>query len=325
MSGMLWQREYQNWAVWLTLLSPRHRDSGEPLIWSVVILHEYIFQEQYLTKHWVFSLGACGTACFAWRDKYFDFCLFLQFRTAWVLSVNLPQSSLCTKQDIQTGCMVTPCLERAQGQSCAFIASSWKCGKHQKLLWNEYCQALKGVRAFLCLAALEVSDVFSGAEAALGHWSCLSQGSRGRRVMLRPLASSRLRSSSEISKCHHSHSCRQWPEAPLLHCTGTQGGKAEGWCPTSSQDQQIKKPVKAPGLMGDCYDGWNIIFVSATWHFEPFCGKHFPSKMLLLLNTFHLVWGAVYTQVISLKRNRHPWLTVWAGKRSLTWWHLWNH
>lgn len=71
---------------------------------------------------------------------------------------------LCKKQAIQTEYMITHCLEGIQGPSCACINSSWSAtvnlANAKKPLWNEACQALKRIPAFLCLAALNTREMF---------------------------------------------------------------------------------------------------------------------------------------------------------------------
>lgn len=266
-----------------------------------------------------------------WKEKYFDF----------FLSFSLIHDSLSVLSESTTYPTVHQAghTNRARGKPlpgrCSrtklclhrqLLTSCWKSGKCKKLLWNEYCQALKRIRVFLCLAALEAREMFSvRLKQHWGTWAVSPRkkghaetfGQQQTEVQLQ-------KSPNAVTFGICSHSCKQWPEPPLLHLH---------W-QTQRQKRRLKPhfflgstkgTVKAPGLMGVFYDRWNIISVTVTWHFEPFCGKRFPSEMLLLFIIFHLVWGAVYTHVISLKRNRHPWLTVWAEKRSLTWWHLWNH
>lgn len=150
-------------------------------------------------------------------------------------------------------------------------------------------------------------NVSSEAEAALWHFGCSPQSCRGGRAVLRPLASSR--------RCHREgcNCVALWgripqipttPSQPQLQMVARATAAASALAPEEAKEKAEVSPlprlnkvhVESSWFGGFFYNEWDIIFVTITWHFKPFCGRQFPSEMLLLVIIFHLVWGAVYTQ-----------------------------
>lgn len=198
MFGMMWQRECQNWAVWLRLLSSCHHDSFTVVsgysTW-IHILGEIADQAS--------SVCTKGVARLAWKSsEKTNTLIFVFFFDSWQLECSQWIYTYPTvhQQDTQTGYMVTPCLEGVQGPSCAFIGSSdqllkiWQMQKTFMKWVLSSPENSQGISLPRCSGGQR--NVFSEAEAALRPLSCFSQGSRGRSAMRRPLASSGQRSSS---------------------------------------------------------------------------------------------------------------------------------
>lgn len=179
-----------------------------------------------------------GAACLARKDseKTNNTLIFLSLslmRDSLTVLSESTEYPLCKKQAIQTKYMITHCLEGIQGPSCACINSSWSAtvnlANAKKPLWNEACQALKRIPAFLCLAALNIREMFPvRPKQHLGTWAVLPRvaGEEEPCSDLVPAADRTGKGGTvQVSEVplqkspprRHSHSWEWWPEPLPLH------------------------------------------------------------------------------------------------------------
>lgn len=172
---------------------------------------------------------------------------------------------LCKKHAIQTEYMRTHCLEGIQGPSCACINSSWSAtvnlANAKSLYEMRLVKPWKEYECFFALLLWTPEKCFRqgwSSARALGLSYPGLQMKRGRAVTfgqqqtvslgrVRLCGSLRSRSTNP----HHTVTATAANGGQNhCYCRGTQGGKIEGWSFTSSEVEQTKCMVKAPGLVG---------------------------------------------------------------------------